>query len=114
MCHPRTALRAALRLLGGLTLVAATVLFAQETRGTITGRVFDPTSAAVAGAKVTVENTDTNVVTRIASNEDGYYEAPLLVAGNYQVEAEAQGFRKALTGCRRASATCWRAATRYR
>ena len=70
--------------------------FPQETRSTLFGRVLDPQGAAVAGATVVVKNTDTNVTLTFKANETGYYEAALLLPGNYQVEAEATGFKRML------------------
>src|SRR5512133_3521088 len=67
---------------------------AQETRSTIFGRVTDPQTATIAGATVVVTNTETNVSVTLTTNQTGYYEAPLLVAGSYQVSAEAPGFKK--------------------
>src|SRR5712692_3975089 len=67
--------------------------FGQETRSVISGRVLDPDSAAVAGAKVTVLNTGTNVATPLVANETGYYEATLLLPGTYRVTVERQGFK---------------------
>lgn len=69
---------------------------AQDTRGMIFGRVTDPQSAPISNATVVVSNTDTNVAMTLRTNESGYYEANLLLAGNYQISAEAQGFTKAL------------------
>ncbi len=82
--------------LKAVCLVLSGVLagYAQETRSTIFGRVLDPQTAAVAGASVVVTNIDTNAVTRLRSNETGYYEASLLLPGNYQVAAEMQGFKR--------------------
>ncbi|MBI4889772.1 MAG: carboxypeptidase regulatory-like domain-containing protein, partial [Acidobacteria bacterium] len=79
------------------TLVAAAaVLCAQgDPRGAIFGHVSDPAAAFVAGAKVKVTNTLTNVTTELMTNEQGYYEAPLLVAGTYKVEVNAAGFKGA-------------------
>lgn len=62
----------------------------------IYGRVLDPTGAAVAGAAVVVTNTNTGTSVKIASNETGYYEAALLLPGDYQVSVEASGFRTAV------------------
>ena len=59
-------------------------------------RVLDPQSSAVAGAKVMVTNTDTNTSAPLTANETGYYEANLLLPGNYQVTAEAAGFRTSI------------------
>src|SRR6266700_6391341 len=77
-------------------LLLAGACAAQETRGAIHGRVLDPSQAAVAGASVHVENTDTNTVTRLTTNSTGYYEASLLLLGNYRVSAESSGFKKTI------------------
>jgi hypothetical protein len=69
-------------------------LQSQETRSSIFGRVLDPSGAPVAGVVVTVTNMDTNTSAQPKTNETGYYEAPLLLPGNYQVAAEIQGFKK--------------------
>ena len=67
---------------------------AQETRGNISGTVRDA-QGVVPGASVTVTNVDTNVSQRLVTNASGYYEAPLLNAGNYAIAIEMTGFRKA-------------------
>ncbi len=69
------------------------VLGAQETRGTIYGRVLDPQSAAIPAAAITVTNIETNTAVHVKSNETGYYEASLLLPGSYQVTVEASGFK---------------------
>jgi hypothetical protein len=66
---------------------------AQETRSTINGRVYDAHAAAIAGAKVTVTNVETNSSATHTTNETGYYEAPLLIPGSYRVSATAAGFK---------------------
>jgi hypothetical protein len=82
--------------LGVAFLIALTAgaAAAQETRGMIFGRVLDPSGAPVAGAAVTIENTDTNLITRLTTNATGYYEANLLLAGNYSLTAEMSGFKR--------------------
>jgi hypothetical protein len=84
-----------MRLFSVLTILCLSlvVLGAQETRSTINGRVYDQQSAAVGGAKVVVTHTDTNAAVTLTTNETGYYEAPLLIPGNYKVSAEAAGFK---------------------
>jgi len=72
----------------------ASVANAQETRSTIFGRVADPQNAAVAGATVVVTNADTNVSLTFTTNETGYYEANLLISGNYRMAVAKPGFRK--------------------
>ncbi|MEK7406334.1 MAG: carboxypeptidase-like regulatory domain-containing protein [Acidobacteriota bacterium] len=79
-----------------IAVLACCPLAAQETRSMIYGRVFDPQGAAVAGAGVKVTNTDTNTSVPVATNETGYYEAGLLLPGNYMVSAEASGFKTSI------------------
>lgn len=67
---------------------------AQEFRGTILGRVTDPSGAAVVGATVRVTNIETNVASQTTANELGSYQVPFLLPGNYRVSVEHAGFRK--------------------
>lgn len=70
------------------------LVLAQEYRGTIRGRVVDPSGAAVAGATINVTSSETNVATRTTSNELGNYQAPFLLPGDYMVSVEHPGFKK--------------------
>src|SRR4051794_12024349 len=67
---------------------------AQDIRGAISGTVTDPQGAQVVGAAVVVTNTGTNVSTKLTTNSSGFYEAPLLMPGPYEVTVEARGFKK--------------------
>src|SRR4051812_48260822 len=77
-------------------LLAASCSWAQDTRGTITGRVTDPSGAVIAGATVVVGNTAMGTKTTISTNSEGLYRAPLLSPGLYDVEVTSPGFKKAL------------------
>jgi len=81
-----------------LTLLAGAVAWSQETRGTITGRVTDPSGAVIPGATVVVTNTAMGTKTNISTNQDGIYQAPFLIPGMYQVEAVSAGFKQAVRG----------------
>ena len=76
-----------------LVLCVAAGAYAQETRGTIAGRILDEQGAAMPGVSVTVTNVDTNVSTSLVTNTTGYYEAQLLLPGNYRITAELTGFK---------------------
>ncbi|MSV29607.1 MAG: hypothetical protein EXQ52_12815 [Bryobacterales bacterium] len=67
---------------------------AQEFRGSILGRVSDPSGAAVAGAAVEAANADTGLVLHTISNESGNYQIPFLPPGNYVVSVAHPGFKK--------------------
>src|SRR3989441_2614999 len=79
----------------GLGLIVASAN-AQEFRGSITGRVTDPSGAAVPGAQVTVTNTATNVAASVTTNDAGVSTALYLAPGRYTVAVEKQGFKKLL------------------
>jgi hypothetical protein len=77
-----------------MVLLAPFTVGAQEARGTITGKVVDPTKAVVAGATVKVTNIAMGTTLNLRTNEDGFYQAPYLIPGTYQVTAEATGFKR--------------------
>jgi hypothetical protein len=77
-----------------MVLLAPSTASAQEARGTITGKVVDPTKAVVAGATVKVTNIAMGTTLTLRTNEDGFYQAPYLIPGTYQVTAEATGFKR--------------------
>ncbi len=77
-----------------LVVVFCASATAQETRSTLSGRVLDPQGSAIVGASVIVRNVDRNVSTSLKTNATGYYEADLLIPGNYEITAEMSGFKK--------------------
>lgn len=72
----------------------AGLISAQETRGTIVGRITDPTGAVVPGATVVVTNTAMGTTTSSTANDVGMYQASFLIPGVYQIAVEASGFKK--------------------
>lgn len=72
------------------------VVQAQDSRGSVTGRVVDSQGAVVVGAPVLVVGTRTGTVTRTETNSRGYFEANLLNPGLYAVSVEVTGFKKLL------------------
>src|SRR5438105_4508677 len=83
------------RLVAALTLMlAAETSFAQQTTGTITGRVVDPQGMAVPGATITTTNTTTGLARTDVSDAEGLYRLNALAVGTYDVIAELSGFTK--------------------
>jgi hypothetical protein len=78
---------------GALMLPAAAA--AQEARGTITGTIRDTSGSVIPGATVTITNKEMGTTVTVVTNEVGFYQAPYLIPGVYQVNAELQGFKKA-------------------
>src|SRR5579863_5624501 len=78
-----------------LWLVPA-ALFCQEFRGTISGAVTDPTGAMIAGAKVTITETQTGTKMETVSDNAGQYNVPFLLPGDYLISVKTAGFKEFL------------------
>ena len=81
------------------SILALSVLYcaaasAQESRGTITGRVLDSSSAVVIGAEVRAVSKETGATLNTRSNDAGSYTLPYLLPGVYNLSAEFTGFKK--------------------
>lgn len=80
-------------------LISAVIVFGFATtcvaqRNTeVSGRITDTSQAVIANATVTITNIDTRVERSTLSNELGYYTAPLLPPGNYEITVQHDGFR---------------------
>src|SRR4051794_25388339 len=77
----------------GLVLLMATPALAQKFTASVRGTVSDPTSAVIAGAKVTLKNEATGVARSVTTNSDGNYSFPDVPVGSYRIEVESAGFK---------------------
>ncbi|HEY8148829.1 MAG TPA: carboxypeptidase regulatory-like domain-containing protein [Vicinamibacteria bacterium] len=78
-----------------LALIALAVpAYAQFDSGQISGFVRDSQGAAVPGATVTVTDESTKRARTYTTDTSGYFTAPALPPGKYQVMVELTGFRK--------------------
>ena len=68
---------------------------AQTTFASITGAVTDPSGAAVPGVRVVATSPATGATASAESNQAGIYTIAQIKEGEYTLQAEAQGFRKA-------------------
>ena len=86
----------AVQLLGGLFAVLLLCLpaFSQGSFGRILGTVTDQSGGVVAGATVTVIDTERGITRTLTTDDAGAYNAPNLTAGNYTVRVEAKGFKR--------------------
>jgi uncharacterized surface anchored protein len=82
---------AAVFLLAVLVLPAS--LYAQETRGRITGRVTDATKATLPGATVTVTDLARGATATATTNEQGLFQVSYLLPGTYKIAVEFPGFK---------------------
>src|ERR1035437_4943300 len=65
-----------------------------QTDGVIGGRVTDPTGATVAGAAITVTQTEMNFESSTVTNAEGLYRVQSLRPGPYRVSVGAPGFER--------------------
>src|SRR6516165_1599757 len=84
-------IRAALAILtlGFLTSVPT---YAQVVGATVSGTVTDPSGAGIPAAQISIKNTATGVTTSITTDSAGFYTAPNLSPGDYEVTTSAKGF----------------------
>ena len=76
-----------------LALAAAPVLsYGQATRGSIAGRITDPSGAVISGAKVTAKGAENGATATATSNGAGGFTLPQLSLGRYDVAVTAPGF----------------------
>lgn len=75
-----------------ISMVAANPAAAQVTGATLSGGITDTSGASVANAKVAIKNVATGVVREVQSNADGFYTAPNLLPGEYEIAVSASGF----------------------
>ena len=77
--------------------LAATPAVAQQTTGSITGRIVDDQGAAVPGATVTAKNPATGFTRTDVSDGEGIFRLTALTVGNYDLTTELSGFSKVET-----------------
>jgi hypothetical protein len=68
--------------------------YAQTPAGTIAGVVRDPSGAVITGAQVKLVSLATGLTRAAITSEQGDYSFPALLAGEYDVSTEVQGFRR--------------------
>jgi hypothetical protein len=73
--------------------IATAAMTFSQTTATVTGRVQDPTSAIVLGAKVTIANSDTNISNSTETGSTGDYVLTLLPPGKYELTVSHPGFK---------------------
>src|SRR5260370_15896255 len=76
-------------------LLACASAFAQQTTGTVTGRVVDQQGAAIPGVTVTAKNLATGFTRTETSDGEGVDRLQALPVGIYEVNAELSGFATA-------------------
>src|ERR1700688_1181753 len=75
-----------------LVLLTYSRSYAQVVGARVSGTVTDPSGAAIPQAQISIKNLATGVSTAIVANSDGFYTAPNLLPGRYEMRATASGF----------------------
>ena len=81
-----------------MVLLAPSSASAQEARGTITGKVRDASEAVMPGAQVRIIDVARGTTVTVTTNDAGFYQAPYLLPGTYQIVVEVNGFKKYVRG----------------
>ena len=74
------------------SMATSASLQAQVAGGTLSGTVADPSGAVVPRARIVITNAATRVTRNITTDADGFYTAPNLLPGAYEVTTSAPGF----------------------
>src|SRR5580704_3578236 len=81
-----------------LMFLFASSAFSQTVTGTITGTVVDATGAAAPNVSITATHVATNLRHRTLTTDSGVYTLNFLPVGDYNISAEAAGFKTATLG----------------
>ena len=76
-----------------LSPVTPLIMHAQVAGGTILGTVKDPSGRVIADVHIVMENVATGVSRDVVTNEEGFYSAPNLLPGTYELTFSAKGFK---------------------
>ena len=84
-----------------LGIVFSVPVGAQVAGGTIYGTITDPSEKSIPRAQVSITNVATGITTTVTTNADGFFTAPNLLPGEYEITVSATGFsseaRKGIT-----------------
>src|ERR1700730_11773090 len=75
-----------------IAILSASPASAQVSGATLSGTITDPSGAAIANAKVSIANKATGITRDVTADAAGFYSAPNLLPGDYEVAVTAPGF----------------------
>lgn len=75
-----------------IAILTSVPIGAQVAGGTLSGTITDPSDKLVPQAQVSITNVATGITTTVTTNSDGFFIAPNLLPGEYQVTVSAKGF----------------------
>ena len=77
-----------------LALAALTTVYGQNYQGGLRGAVRDANGAVIAGAELTLTNTETNVARSAVANGEGEYAFANVLPGSYKLTVAKSGYKK--------------------
>jgi hypothetical protein len=76
-------------------LSGAVSIYSQVTGATLSGTISDPSGSVIPDAQISVNNIATGISQNFQTDSAGYYTAPNLAPGTYEVKVTAKGFNTA-------------------
>jgi Carboxypeptidase regulatory-like domain/TonB dependent receptor/TonB-dependent Receptor Plug Domain len=80
-----------------VSLSLAVPVYAQVTGATLSGTISDSSGSVIPGAQVSIRNAATGITKDVLADSDGYYTAPNLAPGSYELRVTAKGFNTVVT-----------------
>jgi len=80
----------------GIVLSFPANTWGQQVTASITGKVIDPSSGIIVGAKVTAKDLDRGTLLTTETNASGFYNLPRVPIGSYEIRVEVTGFQTAI------------------
>src|SRR6202171_4568683 len=78
-------------------LSLAVSMYSQVTEATLSGTISDPSGGVIPGAQISISNTATGISKEFQAVTAGYYTAPNLAPGTYEIKVTAKGFNTAVS-----------------
>ena len=78
-------------------LSLAVSMYSQVTEATLSGTISDPSGGVIPGAQISISNTATGISKEFQADTAGYYTAPNLAPGTYEIKVTAKGFNTAVS-----------------
>jgi hypothetical protein len=75
-----------------ISLLSSVPISAQVAGGTLAGTVSDQSGAVIPGGLVSIKNVATGITRDVAADSAGFYSAPNLLPGTYEITVSATGF----------------------
>src|SRR3984893_4816299 len=76
----------------GVILLVSARIYPQVVGGTLSGTVTDQSGAVIPDTQISIKNTATGVTRTVTTDPAGFYTAPNLLPGTYEITATASGF----------------------